>query len=401
MTAVRDAPADTRMMGIVHDALRRDLGRAIAVLSAAPPPDGAQRVAIGDHVAWTMGFLDAHHQGEDAGLWPLVRDRNPGATPLWDAMEADHVRIAPLVEACDTTARDYRSGTSDDTRVALLDALQRLLEVLLPHLEREERETMPLVSVTITAAEWRAIDQEYFIKPKSLPQLGFEGHWLLDGLDPERSQVVVHQVPPIPRLVLVHGFARRYRRRATACWGPLDGGSDARPKPYGPAAATPWTIPRTGDVVTVVGAPIDAVWKVVTDVTRVGEWSHECRRVEWLDGATNAVPGSRFRGTNKAGPWTWSRINEVLVADEPSTFAWRTVPTHRFPDSSEWRIELEPADGGTRITQSYRVIRAPAVLAKLYAILVPAHRGRSSGLTDDLRRLGELAAEDAHATASP
>jgi hypothetical protein len=34
------------------------------------------------------------------------------------------------------------------------------------------------------------------------------------------------------------------------------------------------------------------------------------------------------------------------------------------------------------------------VLAALYAILVPAHRGRNSGLTDDLRRLGELAAED-------
>ena len=73
---------------------------------------------------------------------------------------------------------------------------------------------------------------------------------------------------------------------------------------------------------------------------------------------------------------------------------WRTVPTLRFPDSSEWRIGLETVDGGTRITQSFQVLRAPAVLAALYAILVPAHRGRTSGLTDDLRRLGELAAED-------
>jgi hypothetical protein len=136
------------------------------------------------------------------------------------------------------------------------------------------------------------------------------------------------------------------------------------------------------------------VWSVVTDVTRVGEWSHECRRVEWLDGATTASPGARFRGTNKAGPWTWSRINEILIADEPHTFVWRTVPTLRFPDSSEWRMDLEAVDGGTRITQSYQVLRAPAVLATVYAIIVPAHRGRTVGLTDDLRRLGELAAED-------
>ena len=104
--------------------------------------------------------------------------------------------------------------------------------------------------------------------------------------------------------------------------------------------------------------------------------------------------GGALRGTNKAGPWTWSRINEVLVSDEPNTFVWRTVPTRLFPDSSEWRIDLETVDDGTRITQSFQVVRAPAVLAALYAIVVPTHRDRSSGLTDDLRRLGELAAED-------
>ena len=105
-----------------------------------------------------------------------------------------------------------------------------------------------------------------------------------------------------------------------------------------------------------------------------------------------AAPGARFRGTNKAGPWTWSRVNEVVVADEPTTFVWRTVPTLLFPDSSEWRIELEAVDSRTRITQSFQVVRAPAVLSRLYAIVVPAHRGRRTGLTDDLRRLGEVAA---------
>ena len=62
-----------------------------------------------------------------------------------------------------------------------------------------------------------------------------------------------------------------------------------------------------------------------------------------------------------------------------------------FPDSSEWRIELGPAEGGTRINQSYEVVRAPALLAHLYAIVVPSHRDRRAGLSDDLRRLGELA----------
>ena len=392
MTDLREAPVDTRLMGIVHDALRRDLARAIAALSAAPYPEGARRVAVGEHLGWMMGFLHAHHHGEDAGLWPLVRERDPRAVPLVDAMEADHARVDPLVDACKTAARRYADSASDEARVALLASLGGLANVLLPHLQREEDEMMPLVSIAITPAEWHAVDQQYFLEPKSLAELGFEGHWLLDGLDPERSQVVVHQVPPVQRVVLVHGLAGRYRRRATACWGPASTApGSTHAKAYGPAAPSPRAIPRTGLVETVVAAPIDAVWAVVSDVTRVGEWSHECRRVEWLDGATGAVPGARFRGTNKAGVWTWSRTNEVVVADEPRTLGWRTVPTLLFPDSSEWRIELEPVDGGTRITQSYEVVRAPALLARLYAVVVPSHRDRRAGLSDDLRRVGELA----------
>jgi hypothetical protein len=385
-----NAPADTRMMGIVHDALRRDLGRAVAALSRAPHPDGTRRDAIGAHVAWMMRFLHLHHDGEDRGLWPLVREREPRAATILDAMHGDHDRVAPLLDACEQAASAYRRTGTDGARLALLRALEALVERLLPHLRREEDETMPVVSAAISAADWRAVDQHYFVGPKSLRQLGFEGRWLLDGLDAERTRVVLHQVPWWRRIVLRYGFARRYRRHATACWGPSATPTGVRA--YGPEPAAPRTIARTGRVETTVDAPIDAVWRVVADVTRVGEWSHECRRVEWLDGATAAAPGVRFRGTNKAGPWTWSRVNEIVAADAPRRLVWRTVPTLLFPDSSEWRVELAPVDGGTRIVQSYEVLRAPALLGRLYALVIPAHRDRSGGLRDDLRRLGEVAA---------
>jgi hemerythrin-like domain-containing protein len=386
------------MMGIVHDALRRDLNRAIRALSTAPHPADAQRRAIGEHLSWMMEFLHAHHEGEDAGLWPLVRVRNPRAVPLLDAMEADHARLAPLIDESARAARDYAGASSDDARVHVLDALRRLSEALLSHLEREERETLPLVSVSISDTEWRDIDQRYFVKPKSLSQLGLEGHWLLDGVDAERRQIVVHEVPPLPRFVLVHGFARRYRRRATACWGPDQSPDRAA---YGPATPLPRNIPRSGQVEVVVEAPIDAVWRIVADVTRVGEWSHECRRVEWLDAATTAAPGVRFRGVNKAGPWSWSRINEIIVADKPHTLVWRTIPTPLYPDSSEWRITLGSAEGQTRIVQSFQVLRAPALLARVYSIVVPAHRDRTTSLTDDLHRLGEIAASEARTDRTP
>ena len=31
---------------------------------------------------------------------------------------------------------------------------------------------------------------------------------------------------------------------------------------------------------------------MLADVTRIGEWSHECQGAEWLDGAATAAPVS-------------------------------------------------------------------------------------------------------------
>jgi uncharacterized membrane protein/hemerythrin-like domain-containing protein len=390
MTHKTSAPADTRMMGIVHDALRRDLTRALTVLSSSPAD--AQRVALGRHIEWMMSFLHTHHHGEDAGLWPLVCSRNPRVGRLLDTMEADHKVVAPLLDTCSTSAREYAASSADSARIALIDALQQLSSVLLPHLRREEDDAMPIVSVTITASEWKAIDHEYYLDGKSLAQLGSEGHWLLDGLDAERADLVVHQVSPVARFVLVHGFARPYHRHATACWG--DAGAHA----YRPAAKLPHRIPARGRAETVVDASLDDVWRVISDVTRVPEWSRECRRVEWLDGASKPVPGARFQGANRAGPFTWRRINEVVEVEAPHRLVWRTVPGLRYPDSSEWRIELEPVGAGTRIVQEYNVLRAPRLLAFVYSVVVPSHRDRSSELVDDLRRLGQVAARQTNVT---
>ena len=218
--APSDTAADTRMMGIVHEALKRDLGRARETLAAAPPPGGRQRVALGEHVSWMLDFLHAHHTGEDVGLWPLVRRRNPSSAELLDSMEADHARIAPAADAVAAAAREYTASTTDAPRAALVAALDRLIEVLFPHLDREVAEAMPVVAASITAREWDAVEQEYNIKPKTTRQLAMEGHWLLEGIDPEGYEIVVHKVPAALRFVLLHGFGRSYRRRADARWTP-------------------------------------------------------------------------------------------------------------------------------------------------------------------------------------
>jgi hemerythrin-like domain-containing protein len=215
-----DVPADTTMMGVVHDALRRDLSRVDVVLAEVPPPDDDRRRAIADHVLWMMDFLHDHHTTEDVALWPLVRKRNPAAATLLDRMDAEHETISPAIEQVRGAAARYREDPAPPAHEALVSALATLSTPLLSHLDDEETEAMPVVSASITDGEWRDLDQKYNVRGKSLGRLAVEGHWLMDGLDRARYQKLASLVPSPVRIVIEKGYARRYRRACALRWGP-------------------------------------------------------------------------------------------------------------------------------------------------------------------------------------
>jgi hypothetical protein len=80
-------------------------------------------------------------------------------------------------------------------------------------------EAMPVVSACLTNREWTAVEQAFFVKNKSKRELAMEGHWFIEEIDAAGYDVVVHTVPPLLRLVLIHGFGPAYRRQARARWG--------------------------------------------------------------------------------------------------------------------------------------------------------------------------------------
>jgi len=152
------------------------------------------------------------------------------------------------------------------------------------------------------------------------------------------------------------------------------------------------TLPKSGRVEAIADAPIEKVYDLVADVTRTGEWSHECVSSEWLDGAHVAAPGARFRGSNKQGWSKWSRQCEVRVADAPNRFAFQTVETWRYRDSTIWTFTLEATDDGrTRIVQTFEVTKLGPIMDRLFYIVVPAHRDRTSALQKDVERLAAVA----------
>lgn len=138
-----------------------------------------------------------------------------------------------------------------------------------------------------------------------------------------------------------------------------------------------------------VAAPIDAVWDLVSDITRVGEWSVECRSCEWLDSATGPAVGARFRGRNRRNASLWTRTCEVLAVDPPNRFVWRTLPTRLLPDSTEWTFELAEEGEYTRLSESMRIVHIPGLHERVFAMMLPQHRDRTADLEGDLGRIKE------------
>lgn len=86
----------------------------------------------------------------------------------------------------------------------------------------------------------------------------------------------------------------------------------------------------------------ESVWEVVSDVTRMSEWSPECRRIVVL-GSPKRGKGTRLLGLNRRGWAVWPTTSEVVRYDSGEAVAWKTRES-----GATWTYEIQPtADGAT------------------------------------------------------
>src|SRR5579871_2402532 len=142
------------------------------------------------------------------------------------------------------------------------------------------------------------------------------------------------------------------------------------------------------DEVTVhMAATPDEVWALVSDVTRIGEFSPETFEGQWLDGATGPAVGAQFRGhvkRNGRGPVYWTTCR-VVAADPGREFAFEVLTGGR--PLNTWRYVLEAAGDGTDVTESFTL--APTLSLRLYWALLGWARGRTNrnGMRTTLERI--------------
>jgi hypothetical protein len=96
-----------------------------------------------------------------------------------------------------------------------------------------------------------------------------------------------------------------------------------------------------------VAAPPAAVYAVVSDVRRTGEWSPICVGCEWDDTDGPRV-GAHFTGHNRARDHEWSTTSEVIAADPGRAFAWEVAG-----GLVRWGYLIEPDGEGSRLTETW------------------------------------------------
>lgn len=129
---------------------------------------------------------------------------------------------------------------------------------------------------------------------------------------------------------------------------------------------------------------------MISDVTRMGEWSPACYRCEWVKGANGPEPGSRFKGYNRDRGARWWTECEITASEPGKVFEFRTVDGlfsvgYRGKEMTRWRYELEPDGLGTKVTESFELVALPPLLRPVAFVL--NRQDRKAGIRTTLERL--------------
>ncbi len=120
------------------------------------------------------------------------------------------------------------------------------------------------------------------------------------------------------------------------------------------------------------------MWAVVSDVTRMPEWSPELRRLYPLGDRRPRV-GMRMLGLNRRGLAFWPTTSTVVRYEPERAVAWKTRES-----GATWSYELEATGTGTRLT-GRRDLPAYTVGTKLMAAVIGGAEGHDRELADGIR----------------
>jgi iron-sulfur cluster repair protein YtfE (RIC family) len=186
---------DTRDMFAVHGVFRDSLGAAPTLVGGIAAGDAERMALVANYYENVLSFLEAHHDGEELLVFPLLRERCDGAGALIDRMAEQHHEALALLDEARAALAAWPGGdaAAQETAQARLDQLGAHLGA---HLSEEEQHVLPLAADNLSMAEWGALPEH--------GMANFHGDkiWLILGLirermtEEQRAAMLAHMPPP-------------------------------------------------------------------------------------------------------------------------------------------------------------------------------------------------------------
>lgn len=195
MTETAIHRTDTSDMLIPHGMFRSVLAGAGPIIASVDDGDAEHGAIVHSYLDNVLRFLEAHHDAEDAIIWPALADRCPSAAELLARMEAQHgathdlgARAAGLLDA-------WSASLDAETGQSLAGAVESLRAEIDAHFLQEEAEILPLASAYMSPEEWGSLPGH------AMGHFTGDKRWLILGLifeqmTPERLAHTMTLLPP-------------------------------------------------------------------------------------------------------------------------------------------------------------------------------------------------------------
>jgi uncharacterized protein YndB with AHSA1/START domain len=146
----------------------------------------------------------------------------------------------------------------------------------------------------------------------------------------------------------------------------------------------------TESVERIIAAPPEAIFALLSDPSRHHEFDGSGTVHEEKKGSNALQLGDQFRMAMKRGV-PYSTTNTVIDFEPNRCIAWHTCSPSfmgKLFGGPVWRYELEPLDGGTRVTESWDVSQTK--LSKPVLRSGPAHKDTRSSMQKTLENIEKL-----------
>lgn len=106
-----------------------------------------------------------------------------------------------------------------------------------------------------------------------------------------------------------------------------------------------------------INAPVGKVWELVSDLTRMPEWSPQCTLMKLMG---PLQPGTRTVNFNKRNFLFWMTLSTITEVIPQQKLAFKVTT-----NNTVWTYELEPTATGTRLVETRHAENGVTAISKI------------------------------------